>query len=116
MCSVLVVDDHASFRVSARAFLEGEGFPIVGEAIDGASALAAVAETNPDVVLLDVQLPDLSGFEVAAALRAAGHPARVVLTSTREASEYGDLIDASPAAGFIAKDALTGDAIRALLT
>ena len=115
MCSVLIVDDHSSFRDSARAFLEGEGFVVVGEAVDGASALAAVPETNPDVVLLDVQLPDLSGFAVAEAISAAGHATRIVLTSTRDATEYGELIDACPAVGFIAKDELTGDAIRALL-
>ena len=72
MHTVLVVDDHPSFRASARAVLESEGFDVVGEAADGASALAAVAELEPEVVLLDVQLPDMTGFDVCAALAARG--------------------------------------------
>ena len=70
--SVLIVDDHPSFRLSARRMLEADGYAVVGEAEDGAAAIAAVRELDPDLVLLDVQLPDLDGFEVAARLRAAG--------------------------------------------
>src|SRR5438105_2788065 len=80
--TVLIVDDHPSFRATARALLQAEGFDVVGEAEDGASALALVAELRPDVVLLDVQLPDLDGFEVAQRLGADG-PA-VVLVSSRD--------------------------------
>ena len=66
--TVLIVDDHPSFRASARAVLEAEGFEVVGEPEDGASVLAAVVALDPDVVLLDVQLPDMSGFDVCAEL------------------------------------------------
>ena len=66
--TVLIVDDHPSFRASARAMLESEGFDVVGEAADGASALEAVDALAPDVVLLDVQLPDMTGFDVCAEL------------------------------------------------
>ena len=67
--SVLIVDDHPSFRATARVLLESEGFDVVGEAEDGSSALEAVAALHPQIVLLDVQLPDLDGFEVAAQAR-----------------------------------------------
>jgi len=70
--TVLIVDDHLSFRATARALLEAEGFEVVGEAADGAAALELVAQVHPEVVLLDVQLPDLDGFEVAARLTANG--------------------------------------------
>ena len=70
--SVLIVDDHPSFRASARMLLECEGFEVVGEAEDGMSALEAVDRLQPDVVLLDVQLPDINGFEVAARLTENG--------------------------------------------
>ena len=113
--SVLIVDDHPSFRLSARRMLEAAGYEVVGEAEDGAAALAAVRELSPDLVLLDVQLPDLDGFEVAARLRAAGGRSAIVLTSTRESSDFGEEIAASPARGFVTKGELSGDAISALI-
>jgi len=112
---VLIVDDHPSFRASARAVLEAEGFEVVGEADDGPSALRAVRTLEPDVVLLDVQLRDTSGFELCAYLCEDGPRPRVVLVSSREASDYGDLVESSPARGFISKADLSGDAIRELL-
>ena len=96
--SVLIVDDHPSFRLSARRMLEADGYTVVGEAEDGAAALAAVRELDPDLVLLDVQLPDLDGFEVAARLRAAGGRSAIVLTSTRERSDFGEEIADQPRA------------------
>jgi CheY-like chemotaxis protein len=63
--TVLIVDDHAPFRAVARALLQLEGFEVVGEAADALSALEAVGRLRPDVVVLDIQLPDLDGFEVA---------------------------------------------------
>ena len=66
--TVLIVDDHPSFRATARAVLEAEGFDVVGEARDGAEPVELAAALHPDVVLLDVQLPDSTGFEVAAEL------------------------------------------------
>ena len=70
--TVLIVDDHPGFRASARMLLEAEGFDVVGEAGDGRSGLDAAAELRPDVVLLDIQLPDMDGFAVAAGLNING--------------------------------------------
>jgi DNA-binding NarL/FixJ family response regulator len=113
--SVLIVDDHPSFRANARALLEAEGFDVVGEAEDGESALSAAARLRPELVLLDVQLPDLDGFEVAARLtNAAGGPA-VVLVSSRDGSDFGPLVERSGARGFIPKAELSGAALTALL-
>src|SRR4249919_113986 len=117
MQTVLVVDDHPSFRASARAVLESEGYDVVGEAEDGASALAAIAELQPQVVLLDVQLPDMTGFDVCAALESRnGSAPIVILVSSRDASDYGDLVSASGARGFVPKAELSGEAISALLS
>ena len=114
---MLIVDDHPSFRSSARAMLESEGFDVIGEAADGAAALAAVDELAPDVVVLDVQLPDMSGFDVCAELvrRNAATP-EVILVSSRDVSDYGELVAASCACGFVAKGELSGDLVAALLT
>jgi two-component system response regulator EvgA len=113
--TVLIVDDHPTFRSFAKALLEEEGFEVVGESEDGASAVAAAQTLRPDVVLLDVQLPDFDGFEVAARLRVAGVPSSIVLVSSRDASDYGEDIVSSGAAGFVPKGELSGSAVRALL-
>jgi CheY-like chemotaxis protein len=113
--TVLVVDDHPSFRATARAVLEAEGFVVVGDAASGPEALERVAELRPDVVLLDVQLPGLDGFEVAARLGANGASPTVVLVSSRDAADYGELIARSGAAGFVPKGELSGASIRALI-
>src|SRR3954469_20009525 len=114
MKTVLIVDDHPGFRVQARAVLEADGFVVVGEAGDGRTGLAAVRSLRPDLVLLDIGLPDIEGFEVARELAIDGPPPLVVLTSTRDASSYGPRIPASRALGFIPKDELSGAAIRDL--
>jgi CheY-like chemotaxis protein len=115
--TVLIVDDHPSFRATARALLESEGYAVVGEAEDGAAALARAAELRPQLVLLDVQLPDLDGFEVARRLLAASNGSRpdVVLTSSRDASDFGPLVAESGARGFVPKAELSGSALAALL-
>jgi CheY-like chemotaxis protein len=115
--TVLIVDDHPSFRATARTLLESEGYEVVGEAEDGASALAAVDELRPDVVLLDVQLPDLDGFEVAQRLlaRSNGSSPAVVLTSSRDGADFGGLVAESGARGFVPKAELSGAALAALL-
>ena len=87
--SVLIVDDHEEFRRRARALLESEGFDVVGEAVDGASALAETARLRPSLVLLDIQLPDMDGFEVAARLARRADPPAILVTSTRAASSTG---------------------------
>jgi DNA-binding NarL/FixJ family response regulator len=113
--TVLIVDDHEGFRERARALLEVEGFEVVGEAGDGAEGLALAAERRPDVLLLDIQLPDQAGFDVAYKLRSNGGGPSIVLTSTRDAADYGDLISACGACGFVPKGELSGEAVRALL-
>jgi DNA-binding NarL/FixJ family response regulator len=113
--TVLIVDDHPSFRRTARALLESEGFEVVGEAADGASAIEVATSLRPDVVLLDVHLPDIDGFAVAAALTKNGRQAAVVMTSSRDAGDYGSLVTQSGARGFIAKADLSGASILALL-
>ena len=113
--TVLIVDDHPSFRASARTLLEAEGYEVVGEAEDGESAIQAVARLHPDLVLLDIQLPDIDGFEVAARLRQAGSTSEIVLASSREGFDFGSRVAESGARGFVTKAELTGDAIRALL-
>jgi DNA-binding NarL/FixJ family response regulator len=113
--SVLIVDDHPSFRASAKALLEAEGFDVIGEAADGKSAVAACCELNPDVVLLDVQLPDRTGFEVASELTRNGSPTSVVLVSSRDGADYGPLVEQSGASGFVPKGELSGARIAALL-
>jgi DNA-binding NarL/FixJ family response regulator len=113
--TVLIVDDHDSFRASARALLERHGLEVVGEAGDGAAGVAAAVEVRPDVVLLDVQLPDADGFEVAERLAGLGSPPAVVLTSSRDPGEFGSLVAESTARGFIPKAELSGARIAALL-
>ena len=113
--SVLIVDDHPSFRLSARRMLEADGYAVVGEAEDGAAAIAAARELDPDLVLLDVQLPDIDGFEVAERLRACGSRSSIVLTSTRESSDFGEEISSSPTQGFVTKGELSGSAIADLI-
>ncbi len=113
--TVLIVDDHPSFRASAQATLEAEGFEVVGEAEDGESAIEAVARLHPDVVLLDVQLPGIDGFEVARRLTSNGGGPCVVLVSSRDGSDFGPLVASSGACGFVPKNELSGAAISALL-
>lgn len=113
--TVLIVDDHAGFRASARSLLECGGFSVVGEAETGAEAIELARRLRPAIVLLDVQLPDLDGFEVAERLRDVADPPQVILTSTRESADYGSLIASAPACGFVGKGELSADAVRALL-
>jgi DNA-binding NarL/FixJ family response regulator len=113
--TVLIVDDHPSFRASARAVLEAEGFEVIGEATDGSSAIEAMKRLKPEVVLLDVQLPDMDGFEVCDTCGRNGGSPKVVLVSSRDASDYGDLIERSGARGFIPKAELSGEALAALV-
>jgi two-component system response regulator EvgA len=112
---VLIVDDHPSFRSAARLLLEHDGFEVVGEAEDGASGLAASARLAPDVILLDVNLPDLDGFDVASRICLDHAAPKVVLTSSRDPREFGPLVARSGAQGFIPKGELTGAALFALL-
>ena len=112
--SVLIVDDHAEFRRVAHMMLEAAGFDVVGEAADGQSALAEAARLRPGMVLLDIQLPDIDGFEVADRLARGADPPAVVLTSSRPGSTFRRRLAGSRAAGFIAKSELSGAALAAL--
>jgi DNA-binding NarL/FixJ family response regulator len=113
--TALIVDDHRLFRASARMLLESEGFKVVGEAADGAEAMAEAHRVRPDVVLLDVQLPDTTGFDVVRRLLDADLGCQVVLVSSRHASEYGELVHLSGVLGFIAKDELSGPVLQRVL-
>jgi DNA-binding NarL/FixJ family response regulator len=111
--TALIVDDHPAFRASARVLLEDEGYEVVGEADTGESGLELARALRPDLVLLDVALPDASGLDVAEEL--ADAPSKVVLVSSRQAADFGARFRESSAAGFIAKDRLSAQTLAELL-
>lgn len=113
--TVLIVDDHPTFRSTARLLLESEGFDVVGEAPDGLTAIVAAGELRPDLVLLDVNLPDLDGFDVAARITGALEAPAVVLVSSRDRADFGPLVHRSGARGFIPKGELSGAALAEIL-
>jgi DNA-binding NarL/FixJ family response regulator len=113
VASILIVDDDERFRGIARRLLDSEGFEVVGEAGGGEAALAAVRELQPDVVLVDVHLPDLDGFEVAERIAAEDGPP-VVMTSTREECDFPGELSRSGARGFVPKDELSAERIVSL--
>ena len=112
---VLIVDDHPGFRARARALLESEGFEVVCEAGSGADGVRTARELAPDVVLLDIQLPDTDGFAVASTVTGEDGGVQVVLTSSRDGSDFGALVGSCGARGFIAKAELSGARVAALL-
>ena len=114
--TLLIVDDHAGFRSSARALLEAKGrLVVVGEAGTGTEAITAVHRLRPDIVLLDIALPDIDGFAVCESIMAGENVQPiVVLTSSRSPASYGSRLSASPARGFIPKDDLTAASLQAL--
>jgi DNA-binding NarL/FixJ family response regulator len=111
--TIVIVDDHGPFRRSARRLLELDGFEVVGEAFDCSTGERLVRSTEPDVVLLDVALPDGSGLDVAE--RLSGGPATIVLVSSRDPDDLGSRLGTCGAAGFIPKDELTGERLTELL-
>jgi DNA-binding NarL/FixJ family response regulator len=113
--TILIIDHHPSFRRIARLVLEAEGFVVVGDATSGEAGVAEAVRLNPDVILLDIGLPDIDGFEVAARLRAAGVGSEIIFTSNRDASDFGLSVGEFGARGFIAKSDLSGEALRALV-
>jgi DNA-binding NarL/FixJ family response regulator len=112
--TLVIIDDHAGFRAFARALLEAEGYDVVGEAADGSSGAELLRRLLPDVVLLDVVLPDVDGFAVSERIADEAPGCAVVLTSTRSRSSYGVRLAASPARGFVGKSELSGPALRRL--
>lgn len=113
--SVLIVDDHAGFRGSARALLEADGFDVLGEAADGQSAMQEARRLRPQVVLLDVQLPGMDGFAVAESLAAEPSAPAVVLISSRGRGAYRTRLESTPARGFITKAEFSGECLSSLL-
>ncbi len=113
--SVVVVDDHSGFRRCASAILAAAGFEVVGEAEDGAKAVALVLALRPELVLLDVQLPDTDGFDLAARLLVRDPTLQIVLVSARDSSQYGSLVEKSGARGFLSKSDLSAPALERLL-
>jgi DNA-binding NarL/FixJ family response regulator len=112
--SIVIVDDHADFRAHAVELVEAAGYNVVGSCPDGRSALTAIATLRPDVVLLDVQLPDIDGFGVLERVDPTDRPT-VILISTREAADYGSRIARSGAAGFISKTDLSARSLAQLV-
>jgi DNA-binding NarL/FixJ family response regulator len=104
---VLVVDDHAGFRRMARLLLEFGGYTVVGEAGTAAEAVDSVRELEPDLVLMDVLLPDGNGADVAEAIAAFPHPPGVVLISSYAEVGLGHRLEHAPVLGFVQKDELT---------
>lgn len=116
MCPrVLIVDDHDGFRAWARAVLVADGYEVVGEAIDGSEGLKEALRLQPDLAVVDIQLPDIDGLEVARLLSLEVTGLAVILVSSRDAADYGGLVEESTARGFLNKDRLSGDALRTLL-
>jgi DNA-binding NarL/FixJ family response regulator len=113
--SVLIVGDHPGFRAQARVMLAAAGYDVVGEAADGESGVRVARELSPDVVLLDVQLPDITGFEVVRLVHGEPDPPAVVLISSRDASDYGRRVERSGAQGFIPKAELSARTLAAVL-
>ena len=113
--TVLIVDDHPGFRRCARRLLEREGYEVVAEAPDGESAVASAREHKPQLALVDVYLPDIDGFEVAARLAGLDGPPAVVLISSRDRAEVDPLVPRSQVRGFVPKDELSREAIEELL-
>lgn len=113
--TVVIVDDHDEFRARTAELLDAAGYDVVGSCPDGRSAIAAISALGPDVVLLDVQLPDIDGFGVIAELQAGATGPIIVLTSTREAVDYGDRARRSDIAGFITKAELSARSLARLV-
>ena len=113
--TVLIVDDHDAFREAASALLEAEGFTVLGAVAAGSAAVAAVRRLRPEVVLLDIELPDLDGFAVAERLAASAEPPTVVLISGRDPGAYRLRLEAAPARGFLSKRRLSGAALAELV-
>jgi DNA-binding NarL/FixJ family response regulator len=112
---VVIVDDNPEFLDSARRLLEHQGVRVVGVASTNADGLRCVQELRPDVTLVDVNLGEESGFDLAEALQDSDDevPVRVILISTHAEPDLSDMLETSPAIGFLAKSALSADAITA---
>ena len=113
---VLIVDDNGEFRRLARSLLEHGGYAVVGEAGDGTSAVSACEALRPAIVLLDIQLPDMDGFQVADLLAARPAAPEIVLISSRDSRSYRRQLAVTRARGFIAKAELSADSLARALS
>lgn len=113
--TLLIVDDHDSYRSFLTTMLEGQALTVCGSAEDGETALDAVEELQPDLVLLDIQLPGIDGFAVANRIAKKAKPPAVILTSTRDAEDFGHRLDAAPVLGFVPKHEMSVEALLQLL-
>ena len=113
--TVLIVDDHSGFSASARELLEAEGFEVVGEADDAASAVEEARRLQPDIILLDIQLPDADGVQVSSEIGTENGRPEIVLVSSRDASYLAGALSECPACGFITKSELSGAELRKLI-
>jgi DNA-binding response OmpR family regulator len=112
---IVIVDDDPSFLATVRVLLEAEGFAVVGEALTGLDGVTVATRLDPDIVLVDVNLPDIDGFEVVKRLAGRDGAPPVVLTSSRSATDFGNLIDESRARAYITKADITGEALAGFL-
>jgi two-component system response regulator EvgA len=112
---IVIVDDDPTFLATVRTLLEADGFDVVGEALNGVEGVATAEKLEPDLVLVDVNLPDIDGFEVVQRLADQGSALPVVLTSIRSESDFGDLVEKSRAYGFITKAEISGAALARIL-
>ncbi|MEV8558399.1 response regulator transcription factor [Streptomyces sp. NPDC051917] len=117
MLRCLIIDDCPYFLQAARRLLEGQGVAVVGVASDSAQALLQAEQLRPEVVLVDIDLGAESGLELTRRLlsETGPSPPRVILVSNHSEDDYAELIEESPAVGFLGKVDLSGDAVRALL-
>lgn len=113
--SIAIIDDNSGFRASARRVLEDQGYVVAAEAADGSSGVDAVKSSEVEIAIVDIQLPDFDGFEVARRICAGESPPAVVLVSSRDRADFGSLVDRSPARGFIAKSDLSGASLQAVV-
>jgi DNA-binding NarL/FixJ family response regulator len=113
--TVLVIDDHAGFRAIARTILEEAGYLVVAEAANGESGVEAAVRTTPDIAIVDVQLPDMDGFEVTRRLLEADAGPAIVLVSTRDRSDFGSLVESSGANGFVPKAEISAESLAAVV-
>ena len=114
MQGVLLVDDHAEFRAFARGLITSAGYRVIAEAADGSAALRAAALHHPEIVVLDIRLPDMSGLDVARRMNAGPNPPVVILISSGDRREYERVAREAGALGFIPKADLTAAALRVL--
>ena len=111
----LIVDDNSLFLEGSADLLRREGLDVVGVASNSAQAIQLVSELRPDVTLVDIDLGDEDGFELARRLHAISDDSKVILVSTHSEDDLAQLIAASPALGFVPKTRLSAQAIRDLL-